>query len=463
MSSIVLLTSQWPGLTAGGGIARPMESLAKVLVHAGKSVAVVVCGSDFPRSLDCSIFGEQIEIRQVAKSSRIDSLGALRWRENISDVVADSDPSLVIAQDWLGLAGVFAHSPRECPLVTWGHGGTLYDLRGQRRQPSNFLETLQIEFESVQISESDAFVSPSRFLVDLYQDVFNLKLPPVLNSPYWFPNCETNRRDLGMNSESSYCFAFVGRLTVRKGVQEFFDFMVAAKSELGEVRAEIYGSSADYWGFELSRELSSQGIACRFNGYMPPGKMWAELAEKSATLVVTSILDNSPNTVYEATGNGISSVIIGKENGAAELSAVSPLVHSFESQESVDWGVVALTTRNEGDLDLLSEENRRTSARWIELVQTVKRLQHPSGNFRQPDPLRVDGGRSEKNHRAKSRATSPQEVMTKGEPLAKVGRSSLMAFIASHFPFLYQKLREYCFFFRKNRLRLAQPRLSAEV
>lgn len=284
-------------------------------------------------------------------------------REGISSFIGGLRPRLVVAQDWLGLGSAYAESTQKAPFLTWAHGSTLYNLQGQNRYFRSGVE-IALEFhERRQIEFSQAVISPSKFLVDLYSNTYGYRLPQTRIIPYFFPEQEQEGRG-GMSPiqrGGGLNLVFVGLLSKRKGVEEFCEVVLEARSRFPRVTAQIAGASSDYSGFRVSSFLRSRGVNCEFLGLQRPSRLWSKIAPGSV-LVVTSRLDNSPNTVYEAGAEGHLALIIGSSNGAAELASFCNYVFTAKDVPNISWS--RLLTLKPLDKVFLAQANESFKIAW---------------------------------------------------------------------------------------------------
>lgn len=368
MAVIALVASQWPSITRGGGIARPTENLARELSKQGFAVHVFLVNS-----------GGRVEQVKSSVAYTIHFLAADRGRAKVtpralSDAwcVAEAlealNPDVVVGQDWQGLLSIYARSAQRAPIISWLHGATLYILHGEGQYFQNQAEVRLAALEQVQIEESDAVVSPSKFLLDLYQG-YHMSLPDNHLIRYWFPK---EKWSGSTTHPGAPTLVFLGQLSKRKGLMRFVQAAQYAAAEMPELEVLIAGRSVDYSGKQIESSLKKSGVKCRFIGLVSVREAWNQICARNSVLVVTSDLDNSPNTVYESLSRGKKVVILGESNGARELRTLSPLVSTFSQQSEVNWASMFENPAGSAATgEFLRKSNQETTAQWVSLINEL--------------------------------------------------------------------------------------------
>lgn len=366
---ILILSSQWPGLSPGGGIARPVSELAKYLTEAGHSVSVALVRTGNQLSKREKKAWPGIDIVQLNRSTVPEVFPwFLQDQTEVADLVWRIQPDVVIAQEWQGLGSVLSiESPRP-PLITWCHGGSVYDHDGNNSYFSDAFQVVDAELERIQIENSDLIVSPSRFLLGMYESRYGYSIAKMKSVPLHFP-----RSIVAIPGEApdDVTLLFVGRLTRRKGVEQFLQLVHLAQFQIPHLNVLIAGESIDYDGRKIVTDLSRLGIKASYLGLLEPKKLWRIAIARNAILTVTSSLDNSPNTVYEAVSAGLKTLIVGDRNGGSELSEISPLVRSFENLESIIWDEVVKETVAGQPQRSIEAINDAITQEWCDLVEQV--------------------------------------------------------------------------------------------
>lgn len=368
---VLLVVSEWGTGPFSQGIVRPTKTLVDALCTKGHVVHVLatkrgLISSETRAGSEPNFSLEGLEPRPFDFFPR----GKLRFREYVADAIVNWVPDIVISQDWQGLAAGYAKRIDRSPLVTWIHGGTMYDLHGKGRGPRSRSELVMAGLESYQIEHSQLVVSPSALLVKIYRDEYQITVPSNEVIPYHFPNplrIPTAPASWPLN------IVFAGRLSRRKGIEVFLKAAQSAHRQLSGVRVQIFGKSVDYDGQQIARRLKRLGIWSEYCGQLSPEAVWAKICARNSVLVVTSILDNSPNTVYEAIANRVPVLILGSQNGASELRKYSESVVASSQLKSVDWTI--FTNRSNSELrgpPELSGLNHSITASWLSALRIAR-------------------------------------------------------------------------------------------
>jgi len=390
MPKILIVTTQWFGAPTGGGIGRPTTALSRALTAQGHQVHTVLARNPSSlRALPRSTSDKHSVSKITSSQSHFVFPFYLSDQWRIAEFIHRQSPDVVIAQEWQGLASVFSSQARRPPLISWLHGGTTYDYHGRGSYFPSPLVALDAELERVQIETSELVVAPSQFILDLYSKDYEMALPTSRVVPYHFPE--------GL-SESSYVrkgppnLVFMGRLSLRKGFDVFLDACMEAKEFFGEISVQIAGESIDFSGHDGARKLRLAGVKATYLGLRSPQSTWHEVSRRNSMLIVTSRLDNSPNTVYESIAHGIPVLVIGEMNGANELSNFSNLVQHHPAGANIDWSRVSWANQNylHADIEKINEE---ISAQWDSVLRDLRKVflrnNHQSTNSKKPGKVSV--------------------------------------------------------------------------
>ena len=368
---ILILASQWPSLNVGGGIARPTAELAARLSALGHETSVLLARSGASQESNLSRAGISGWVQQLpAQNTKKVFPWFLSDQAGIADRVHRWSPHVVIAQEWQGLASLLAVQLFRPALITWLHGGTLYDLDGQNEYFQDAWSVVNAELERIQVENSDLVVSPSQMLLDLYASDYGYKLGDRRKITYHFPPARPSPPP-GQNCTNK--LLFVGRLSNRKGLELFKEFVSVAVSKMRQVEVIVAGESRDVRGQEFARQLRKVGAKARYMGLVEARRLWDFAQEQNAVLVVTSTLDNSPNTVYEAVSNGLGAVIVGDRNGAKELAALTLRVLCYSAVDEVDWSAVQELVTPTSVSGLIGRLNEKIDREWSEALEAVTR------------------------------------------------------------------------------------------
>lgn len=365
--NITILASQWPEAPTGGGIARPTAALSRALLAAGHTVHLILARNYAkpPQSLTELGPGFSWQIVNPKRDGKVDPWYLEdQWR--ICEEIKTSAPDVVIAQEWQGLAAVYASLGNRAPIISWLHGGTLYDLHGNETYFKDPYHAIDAGLEAAQIESSDLVISPSSFLLNLYQSTYDIQIQNSTVIPYHFP--EGFERLSSQSGRPN--LVFVGRLSRRKGFDRFLELCRLASKAKGEISCLIAGESVDFDGHSEVRKLRKSGIQADYLGLLPTKSLWRKVAERNSVLCVPSRLDNSPNIVYEAIASNVPIVIDGSANGAKELARYSDLVVPYSNVEEINWDSVLETPQVVPEV-AVDSFNESITSEWLRNLKTL--------------------------------------------------------------------------------------------
>jgi glycosyltransferase involved in cell wall biosynthesis len=334
MKKIAIVTSQFPKLTEAGGIAFVTGRLAHSFVHAGHQVDVIVIRTQIRPTRAIKKHFRILGINLITVSSDLYEVSPwwLTAQLNIDRTILEGRYDVVICQEWQGLlsltSGLNLQRP---PVITWLHGGVLYDKTGSERDFSSKFEFIDAVLEETQIANSDLVVSPSKYLIDFYTD-YGWRIDENLILPYLLPE---DLPGSSLSSESAeIVVVFVGALSFRKGFDQFlFYAQELAKSGLN-FSIRIYGKPHDFDKRAINNALFETGIKYSVESKFSPIEIWEQLKGLNVTLFVPSRMDNSPGVIYEAISAG-AKVLVSESNGGAELLPLFKKNIQVISQKSI--------------------------------------------------------------------------------------------------------------------------------
>lgn len=373
MYKVLLCTQQWPQVTAAGGIARPTWELAKHLAMKGCSVTVLGFRLSRPFNNSDHHEAQEFGIKLLEIQDKSNSSTSPWWldlQRLVQEKVMLLKPDFVIAQEWQSPLLLSARIDG-VQIISWLHGGTMYDHEGNNNYFTSIYDALESELEHYQVINSHAVVSPSHFLLDYYENHgWNLPIKTV-SHPYHFPSPVT--QSLSKKIDNVINLVFIGQLTIRKGFDLFVELSKSFHSNYPDVKLSIavYGQSRDFEGDEEVRQLQDFGIKAKYFGTQTPTKMWSEITSHKSIVLCPSRLDNSPNVVYEAICNGVPAVIVGENNGASELSEYSNLVFHFSKIDDVNWDTVLASSDN-AEVEIENRLNEIVTEKWLNLFGSMK-------------------------------------------------------------------------------------------
>ncbi len=201
---------------------------------------------------------------------------------------------------------------KDCTFVISTHGPTFWVKESSQDFLGNLGE-LEIDYlERVSVSAADSLTSPSRYLLGWMLSK-GWELPPeVYIAPYILPeNITHDDRQIATVHRGIREFVFFGRLELRKGLKLFCDAIDELSLAYPEGGFEVtflgketmmFGRSSIGYISDRSRKwtmpwrvVANRGQAGAMEYLRKPGRL----------AVISSLVDNYPNTVLECIGGGI--------------------------------------------------------------------------------------------------------------------------------------------------------------
>jgi glycosyltransferase involved in cell wall biosynthesis len=313
---ICIVTNEILGVVKTGGSGTANTFLSFALARAGHAVELLVTAPSAPIALD-QRWGEEYASRGITvrllDPPRPHAVipGSFGLAAVVGDALEQSPPDVLIVDAWSGAAYI-ALRLRELGLgfedmtcVILCNGPTAWGYETDRKLPRSFpaFEVEALERASFQLA--DAVVSPSRHLLDWMHERGWL-LPASFVAPY-FTGSAADGGEVAQAPAGGAVrrIAFFGRLEERKGIEIF----IAALNGLGpgvmaETEVAFVGRESAQWPVErLERALASFRV--RFETELDQPDAIAFLKERGTLAVMPSVLDNSPNVVYECLEHGI--------------------------------------------------------------------------------------------------------------------------------------------------------------
>jgi GT2 family glycosyltransferase/glycosyltransferase involved in cell wall biosynthesis len=355
---ICIVTTQLPDLTVAGGIANPTHRLAIGLLQMGNEVGIIVSRTLIPLNAKVRLKYEMLGIKIIEAQEDREMVYPwwLAFQYGIREALDFLDPEVVISQEWQAPLILACGSSNQARVfVTWAHGGTYFESLGSNREFSDKYEAIVANLEYLQMHKSDAVISPSHFLGELYKEIFPNKLK-VKVIPLLFPDIPNQAKS------SDVRIAFVGALSKRKGFDKFIDIVLKLKKSGASSEVLIFGQEADVDLKKATGDLRDNGIKFRVENHFNSEQIWNELTITNSTLFVPSRLDNSPGVIYEALSAGVK-VVVSRNQGGIELEKFAPgaikLFEEIDDQSLKQF--INETTRHSIDIYSI---NRQTMALW---------------------------------------------------------------------------------------------------
>ena len=323
MTRICFVSTQLPELTPGGGIGAVTKRLAVALENEGNEITICVLRTEKPLSAIVQQIYKDLRIKVIELDYDFSAVSPwwLAAQLAVSNYLIAEKFDLIICQEWQGLLSLYTKlNKASSPVISWLHGGQLYDKVGSRKGIYLPNELIDINLEEIQISKSAAIVSPSKYLPEFYKQ-FGWEFCEPTFIPYYFPTYTDEGAKL--DSDEIPRIAFVSALSKRKG----FDLAIQKLRELHKAGLDfvftIYGRYLDIDPDEITKMLLDSGFKFEFHQDLSTPEIWKNLSAFNTTLLSFSRLDNSPSVIYEALANGCK-VLVSDSQGGMELASMFP-------------------------------------------------------------------------------------------------------------------------------------------
>jgi glycosyltransferase involved in cell wall biosynthesis len=315
--------------------------LALALARMGHSVEILLGVMHRPESIDPywhDIYRRAgIQIRGAPASDEpVEPWPFLRAR-SIELGLRENPPDVVVAHD-LAAPAYTALRMRQAGLafedtvfVVFCHGSRRYALDlSPNLAPKDLRHVLALGIhEQASVELADVVVSPSAYLLDWMRDA-GWRLPErTLVIPYFARSDVIDEPPTAVPDEDGTRLerlAFFGRLDERKGVKVFAAGLNALEPDLlARLEVEFVGRTTATWTRErveaLFSDATKRGLRrLAFETQLDQHEALAHLRRPGTLVVMPSLGENSPNTVYECLEHGIP-FIASNVGGIPELIA----------------------------------------------------------------------------------------------------------------------------------------------
>jgi glycosyltransferase involved in cell wall biosynthesis len=312
---IVVVTNEILGLVRNGGAATANTFLAFALAKLGHRVHILCTRPGGPAEIDPSWSAEYakrgVEIARLGPPAQHVVPEKLAVPYAVEQALRADPPDVVIAHDWAGPAYSALRLRQlglgfgETLFVVYCHGTQvwIYDAHRQIGRRATSFERQAIERASIELA--DVVVSPSAYLIDWMRDR-GWAIPRPTVAPYFTrsavsgeaaskapPNGRVNR------------IAFFGRLEERKGIAPFLEALNGLDPELlAGIELLFVGSETARWSARRVEESLSDAARTRlqdvrFEVDLDQPEAIALLERPGTLAVMPSLVDNSPNVIYE--------------------------------------------------------------------------------------------------------------------------------------------------------------------
>ncbi len=348
---VLVASYEVTGPTGNGGIGTAYHSLAHSLAAAGNDVTVLFTGwlereqaervpewaARFAQAgIDFSLLGTpwDIPVRNPHHAVRR-AYEFHRWllaahAERPFDVVhlpeAIGHGAFALTAKALGLA----YADVEFVIGTHSSMRWVAECNREGFEDANMLVIERLE--RISVARADVVLSPSSYLVD-YMRERGWQLPErTFVLPYARPQSvrELTHAPTGVAAAPPSELIFFGRLETRKGLEAFcdaVDLLVAGGSPFEQVtfvgRPErVLGEESTAY---ISRRASGwNGLAWKVLPNLGHDEAIAYLQQAPCVVAIPSLVDNSPNTVYEAIALGVP-FVASRAGGTGEIIAAEDL------------------------------------------------------------------------------------------------------------------------------------------
>ena len=320
---VCIVSYEFVGPTKTGGIGTAYTSLARALAEEGHAVTVlftsaVPIAEDVMDTWRRRYAEADIELCFLPPPwpSKVASPHAnvRRAYEAYSWVLerhAEQPFHVIHYPECLGHGSFIAEAKRhgvafaDAQLVVGVHSPTMWVHEANLQPPVHIEWQVDDLLERRSVACADALVSPSAYMLEYLTDRGWTLPERRFVQPYARPtidgddSAETDVREL----------VFFGRLETRKGLEVFCDALDVLADELGDTEVTFLGKVATAGGIPANTYLEERGRHWPFTWTAITEANQREATEYLRTrpclAVMPSLVDNSPNTVYEAIALGV--------------------------------------------------------------------------------------------------------------------------------------------------------------
>lgn len=198
-----------------------------------------------------------------------------------------------------------------CTFVVSAHGPTFWVKEGSQDYIRNLGE-LEIDFmERTSVSAADVLVSPSQYLLGWMQKN-GWELPDsTYVAPYVLPQGVLSENPAPNKAHKIREVVFFGRLEIRKGLKVFCDALdeLCADPTVGEFEVTFLGKETQLYGRSsigyISDRSKKWSVPWHIVSSMYSAAAIEYLRGPERLAVISSLIDNFPNTVLECAGAGV--------------------------------------------------------------------------------------------------------------------------------------------------------------
>jgi O-antigen biosynthesis protein len=339
---VTVIAHELRGFHPSGGMGTATAFLALALARLGHSVEILL-GKHVPDSVDpewASVYhGGRVRIRPVPESEQPVEPWHFAHTHRVMLGLETDPPDVVIAHDF----GAPAYSALRLRQAGVAFADTLFVVfcHGTRRyvadlSPGVAIGDLQTVLgvgllEQAAVELADVVVSPSAYLLD-WMRARGWRLPErALVIPYFTRSTATGGPVPELrqtDSEPLQRLAFFGRVDEKKGLTLLAEALNAIEpSQLEGLELEFVGKTTGTWTPQRVEALLSDSTkralrSIAFETQLDQRQALDRVRRPGTLVVMPSLQENSPNTVYECLEEGIP-FIASDVGGVSELIAPS--------------------------------------------------------------------------------------------------------------------------------------------
>jgi glycosyltransferase involved in cell wall biosynthesis len=337
---VTVIAHELRGFRPTGGMGTATTFLALALARRGHTVEILL-GKHDPESIDPSwaaVYRDAgIQIRPAPRSPEPVEPWHFDYPRRIELGLRADPPEIVIAHDF-GAPAYSALRLRQAGLalddtlfVVFCHGPRRYVVDLSPTVPLGDLQTVLavgvLERRAVELA--DVVVSPSAYLLE-WMRRRDWQLPERRRVIPYFTASEATGMPVVQAERATpdplRRLAFFGRVDEKKGLRVFADALNALEPErLRRLELEFVGGTTKTWTRERAEGLLSEQTRGALRGLsfetgLDQPQALARLSRPGTLVVIPSLQENSPNTVYECLEHGIP-FIASNVGGVPELIA----------------------------------------------------------------------------------------------------------------------------------------------
>lgn len=389
---ITFVADEVRGVHPVGGLGTATTYLALALARLGHRIEILHYGiysaGEIEREWATTYESAGVGVRFLPRGDGAVSPSYLVRTTEVENALRADPPDVVITQDGGGPAysalrlRALGLGFEQTLFVVFCHGTTGW-MKHANRSIRFFPATLaRMLLEQASLELADVVVSPSAYLVD-WMRRRGWRLPEQTHViPYVTRAGALGERPPGTPPLPSNApverIAFFGRLEERKGIRPFIGALNALEPELlGRVQVEFVGGELPLTTDRVRAFFSERTVGSLrqigFETTLDQQEAIAHLHRPGTLVVMPSLEDNSPNTVYECLEHGIP-FVTGNIGGAGELVAEEDRDRVL-CEPSVDGlvGVLRLALKEGVRPARAAFDGRESLRRWEQVLGLVPR------------------------------------------------------------------------------------------